>query len=143
MLPLPSPRPVAGTLPMCGLALALTSEPFECNKHKAEGIAVFCVIIPKLSRFGRSLKHLTRLFATFDNDGIALVFLTSGWIRAQVRAPETLVGGVIVLLPRESGYAIEHVEFCHHSERVNLQPTVDMSNATEAKATVPETVSTM
>src|ERR687891_2835995 len=36
------------------------------------------VIIPKLSRFGRSLKHLTRLFDTFDSDGIALVFLDLG-----------------------------------------------------------------
>jgi DNA invertase Pin-like site-specific DNA recombinase len=30
------------------------------------------VIVPKLSRFGRSLKHLTQLFETFDNDRIAL-----------------------------------------------------------------------
>lgn len=36
------------------------------------------VIVPKLSRFGRSLKHLTQLFDTFDNDGIALVFLDLG-----------------------------------------------------------------
>jgi len=36
------------------------------------------VIVPKLSRFGRSLKHLTQLFETFDNDGIALVFLDLG-----------------------------------------------------------------
>jgi DNA invertase Pin-like site-specific DNA recombinase len=36
------------------------------------------VIIPKLARFGRSLKHLTRLFDTFDSDGIALVFLDLG-----------------------------------------------------------------
>jgi DNA invertase Pin-like site-specific DNA recombinase len=33
------------------------------------------VIIPKLSRFGRSLKHLTELFGLFDRDGISLVFL--------------------------------------------------------------------
>lgn len=37
-----------------------------------------CVIIPKLSRFGRSLKHLTQLFETFDKDGISLVFLDLG-----------------------------------------------------------------
>jgi DNA invertase Pin-like site-specific DNA recombinase len=36
------------------------------------------VVIPKLSRFGRSLKHLTQLFETFDSDGIALVFLDLG-----------------------------------------------------------------
>ena len=36
------------------------------------------VIVPKLSRFGRSLKHLTQLFDTFDSDGIALVFLDLG-----------------------------------------------------------------
>lgn len=36
------------------------------------------VIVPKLSRFGRSLKHLTQLFETFDTDGIALVFLDLG-----------------------------------------------------------------
>jgi DNA invertase Pin-like site-specific DNA recombinase len=36
------------------------------------------VIVPKLSRFGRSLKHLTQLFVTFDRDGIALVFLDLG-----------------------------------------------------------------
>jgi DNA invertase Pin-like site-specific DNA recombinase len=36
------------------------------------------VIVPKLSRFGRSLKHLTQLFETFDRDGIALVFLDLG-----------------------------------------------------------------
>lgn len=37
-----------------------------------------CVIVPKLSRFGRSLKHLTQLFEMFDRDGIALVFLDLG-----------------------------------------------------------------
>jgi DNA invertase Pin-like site-specific DNA recombinase len=36
------------------------------------------VIVPKLSRFGRSLKHLTQLFDVFDSDGIALVFLDLG-----------------------------------------------------------------
>jgi DNA invertase Pin-like site-specific DNA recombinase len=36
------------------------------------------VLIPKLSRFGRSLKHLTQLFETFDRDGISLVFLDLG-----------------------------------------------------------------
>jgi site-specific DNA recombinase len=39
----------------------------------------FCsIIVPKLSRFGRSLKHLTQLFETFDCDGISLVFLDIG-----------------------------------------------------------------
>jgi DNA invertase Pin-like site-specific DNA recombinase len=33
------------------------------------------VVIPKLSRFGRSLPDLVRLFEIFDADGIALVFL--------------------------------------------------------------------
>jgi hypothetical protein len=33
---------------------------------------------PKLSRFGRSLKHLTQLFDVFDRDGISLVFLDLG-----------------------------------------------------------------
>ncbi len=33
------------------------------------------VIIPKLSRFGRSVKDLVNLFDLFDKDGIALVFL--------------------------------------------------------------------
>jgi DNA invertase Pin-like site-specific DNA recombinase len=33
------------------------------------------VIVPKLSRFGRSLKHLIQLFDVFDRDGISLVFL--------------------------------------------------------------------
>lgn len=33
------------------------------------------VVVPKLSRFGRSLKHLTELFDLFDRDGIALIFL--------------------------------------------------------------------
>lgn len=36
------------------------------------------VVVPKLSRFGRSLKHLTQLFETFDSDGIALTFLDLG-----------------------------------------------------------------
>lgn len=36
------------------------------------------MIIPKLSRFGRSLKHLTQLFDAFDSDGISLVFLDLG-----------------------------------------------------------------
>ncbi len=33
------------------------------------------IIIPKLSRFGRSMKQLIRLFEIFDSDGIPLVFL--------------------------------------------------------------------
>lgn len=33
------------------------------------------VVIPKLSRFGRSVKDLVNLFDLFDRDGIALVFL--------------------------------------------------------------------
>jgi DNA invertase Pin-like site-specific DNA recombinase len=36
------------------------------------------VVIPKLSRFGRSLKHLTQLFHPFDADGISLMFLDLG-----------------------------------------------------------------
>ncbi len=36
------------------------------------------IVVPKLSRFGRSLKHLTQLFDAFDSDGIALVFLDLG-----------------------------------------------------------------
>jgi DNA invertase Pin-like site-specific DNA recombinase len=44
-----------------------------CRRHEFSA-----VIVPKLSRFGRSLKHLTQLFETFDNDGIALVFLDLG-----------------------------------------------------------------
>lgn len=36
------------------------------------------VIVPKLSRFGRSLVHLVELFDMFDRDGIALVFLDLG-----------------------------------------------------------------
>ena len=33
------------------------------------------IVIPKLSRFGRSMPHLIELFELFDGDGIALVFL--------------------------------------------------------------------
>lgn len=33
------------------------------------------VIVPKLSRFGRSMKELVKLFEIFDSDGIPLVFL--------------------------------------------------------------------
>jgi DNA invertase Pin-like site-specific DNA recombinase len=33
------------------------------------------IVVPKLSRFGRSLSHLCRLFDLFDGDGIALIFL--------------------------------------------------------------------
>ncbi len=40
------------------------------------------VVVPKLSRFGRSLKHLTQLFETFDSDGIALIFLDIGMDRS-------------------------------------------------------------
>jgi site-specific DNA recombinase len=32
-------------------------------------------VIPKLSRFGRSVKDLVGLFDQFDRDGVALVFL--------------------------------------------------------------------
>jgi DNA invertase Pin-like site-specific DNA recombinase len=32
-------------------------------------------LVPKLSRFGRSLSELVRLFDLFDSEGIALVFL--------------------------------------------------------------------
>jgi len=33
------------------------------------------IIVPKLSRFGRSVSELVRLFDLFDSEGIALVFL--------------------------------------------------------------------
>ncbi len=33
------------------------------------------VVIPKLSRFGRSMSELVRLFDLFDGDGISLIFL--------------------------------------------------------------------
>ena len=36
------------------------------------------VVVPKLSRFGRSLKHLTHLFDTFDSNGVGLVFFDLG-----------------------------------------------------------------
>lgn len=36
------------------------------------------IVVPKLSRFGRSLSHLTKLFEMFDREGIALVFLDLG-----------------------------------------------------------------
>lgn len=36
------------------------------------------VVVPKLSRFGRSMGHLMQLFDTFEDDGIALVFLDLG-----------------------------------------------------------------
>jgi DNA invertase Pin-like site-specific DNA recombinase len=36
------------------------------------------VVVPKLSRFGRSMTHLMQLFDTFEDDGIALVFLDLG-----------------------------------------------------------------
>jgi DNA invertase Pin-like site-specific DNA recombinase len=47
----------------------------ELVQRRAEFSAV---VVPKLSRFGRSLKHLTQLFEIFDSDGIALVFLDLG-----------------------------------------------------------------
>ena len=43
------------------------------RRHEFSG-----VVVPKLSRFGRSLKHLTQLFDTFDSDGIPLTFLDLG-----------------------------------------------------------------
>jgi site-specific DNA recombinase len=36
------------------------------------------VVVPKLSRFGRSLRHLCELFELFDKDGIDLIFLDIG-----------------------------------------------------------------
>ena len=47
----------------------------ELVRRRAEFSAV---VIPKLSRFGRSLKHLTQLFDAFDRDGISLMFLDLG-----------------------------------------------------------------
>jgi DNA invertase Pin-like site-specific DNA recombinase len=41
----------------------------------AERHAYGAVIVPKLSRFGRSMKELIRLFDVFDSDHIPLVFL--------------------------------------------------------------------
>lgn len=41
-------------------------------EHRKEYSAV---VVPKLSRFGRSMKELIRLFDLFDSDGIPLVFL--------------------------------------------------------------------
>ena len=44
----------------------------DLKLHRHEFSAV---VIPKLSRFGRSVKDLVNLFDLFDRDGIALVFL--------------------------------------------------------------------
>lgn len=44
----------------------------ELKSRRAEFSAV---VIPKLSRFGRSMKDLVALFDLFDREGIALVFL--------------------------------------------------------------------
>jgi len=43
------------------------------QRHRYSG-----VVVPKLSRFGRSLRHLCELFETFDTDGIDLIFLDIG-----------------------------------------------------------------
>lgn len=52
-------------------------------RHKRKGLddllarrhEFSAIIIPRLNRFGRSVKDLASLFETFDNDDIALVFL--------------------------------------------------------------------
>ena len=36
------------------------------------------VVVPKLSRFGRSVKDLIELFEVFESDGVALIFLDMG-----------------------------------------------------------------
>jgi DNA invertase Pin-like site-specific DNA recombinase len=36
------------------------------------------IVIPKLSRFGRSLRHLSELFELFDSDGVDLIFMDIG-----------------------------------------------------------------
>lgn len=43
-----------------------------------ERVRFSMVVVPKLSRFGRDLMHLTELFALFDKDNISLVFLDLG-----------------------------------------------------------------
>jgi DNA invertase Pin-like site-specific DNA recombinase len=43
------------------------------------------IVVPKLSRFGRSLSHLCQLFDLFDSDGIGLVFSTFHSTRVRVR----------------------------------------------------------
>lgn len=45
------------------------------NELLARRAEFSAVVVPKLSRFGRSLKHLIELFDVFDTDGISLVFL--------------------------------------------------------------------
>lgn len=47
----------------------------ELKKRRREFSAV---IVPKLSRFGRSVKDLVELFELFESDGVALVFLDMG-----------------------------------------------------------------
>ena len=47
----------------------------ELDKLLAQRHNFSAVIIPRLNRFGRSLKDLTKLFDIFDEDGIGLVFL--------------------------------------------------------------------
>ena len=42
---------------------------------KARRVEFDAVVIPKLARFGRSVKELVELFDLFDTDGISLVFL--------------------------------------------------------------------
>jgi DNA invertase Pin-like site-specific DNA recombinase len=45
------------------------------EEFKARRAEFDAVIVPKLSRFGGSVKDLVRLFELFDRDGIALTFL--------------------------------------------------------------------
>lgn len=42
---------------------------------KLDHLDYSAVIVPKLARFGRSMKELVELFDLFDNDGVSLVFL--------------------------------------------------------------------
>ncbi len=73
-----------------GLALAETYSDIDfsgyTNSRNRPGLGALIearhryasVVVPKLSRFGRSLAHLIELFETFETDGIALVFLDVG-----------------------------------------------------------------
>jgi DNA invertase Pin-like site-specific DNA recombinase len=44
------------------------------------------VVVPKLSRLGRSLSHLCELFDQFDSDGVGLSFSTSASTPRRARA---------------------------------------------------------
>jgi DNA invertase Pin-like site-specific DNA recombinase len=48
-------------------------EEFKRRRREFSG-----VVVPKLSRFGRSVKDLVQLFEVFERDGVALIFLDMG-----------------------------------------------------------------